>query len=82
MSEPGKYCVHCVYFVQHMHPFYPGEMMKACLSNPSLKNNYMSRKVEYADPAEKNKMNDCPEFKAKLSVRFRFFTKKLLRFLS
>lgn len=81
MSDTGEkvYCTNCIYFIQHIHPFYPGEIMRACLSNPSLKNNFMQRRYEYADPAEKNKLNDCQEYKAKLSVKIRLFVKKILR---
>ena len=80
-DDPGEvYCVHCIYFVQHMHPFYPDEVMKACLSNPSLRNNFMHRKVEYADPAEKNKDNHCSEFKARWSIKIRLMINKILKF--
>ena len=79
MSDSGKvYCVHCIYFIQHVHPFYPNEMMQACLSNPSLKTNYMNRKVEYAEPAEKNNMNDCSEYKERFAVKVRRLIKKIM----
>jgi hypothetical protein len=73
------YCVNCIHFVQHIHPFYPHEMMEACLSKPRTKGNYMNRNIEYALPAEKNKENTCPEYAAKFSIRFRCFLKKIFQ---
>ena len=73
------YCVHCVHFLQHIHPFYPDEMMEACLSNPKTIGNYVNRKIEYAIPSEKNRDNTCGEYQAKFSLQFRHFLNKFLK---
>ena len=81
-SHRKVFCEHCVWLIQHEHPFYINEMMQACLCNPRLKNHYLHKKIEYENPADKNRFNNCMDYRAKLLIQISELIRKVAKAFS